>query len=90
MKRSVLALVCLGTFAVASGAQADPMQVPGLVGGHPQTPGHYDAPMVTIDGHRNQPSASIELSRAKPRLALSELKQPLLARVAQAVSADPF
>jgi hypothetical protein len=89
MKRSVLALVCFGTVAVASVAQADQKQVPGLLGGHPQTAGHYDAPMVTIEGHRNQP-ASIELSRVKPRLALSELKQPLLARVAQAVCADPF
>jgi hypothetical protein len=53
-------------------------------------PGHYDAPTVLITGHRNHPSADVEISKMKPRVDLRELKQPLAARVAQAVTSDPF
>ncbi len=81
MKRGMAATLGLGLVVscsmAASVARADP-------------PGHYIAPEVIVTGHRLAPSAAIELTKAKPRVALAELKQPLASRVADAVAKDPF
>ena len=80
MKPLVLAALCLAPLGIASLASADPQS----------TPGRYEAAVVTITGHRLQPSASIELTKAKPSLVLPELRQPFAPRVAAAVTRDPF
>jgi hypothetical protein len=80
MKTFALAAACVATLGLSGLAHADPQQ----------TPGRYEASVVYITGRHLQPSASIELTKARPKLVLSELRQPLVARVAQAVTSDPF
>jgi hypothetical protein len=77
MKAVSLLVVTCALVPIASVALADP-------------PGHYDAPTVIITGHRNHPSADVEISKTKPRVDLKELKQPFASRVAQVVTSDPF
>ncbi|MBI4703124.1 MAG: hypothetical protein HY744_18560 [Deltaproteobacteria bacterium] len=45
---------------------------------------------VTITGRILKPLASVDVSRISPKLTLSELRQPFLERIGQAVYDDPF
>lgn len=45
---------------------------------------------VTIVGRVQRPGASVDVARIQPKPTLSELRQPLLDRIEQPVSHDPF
>jgi hypothetical protein len=45
---------------------------------------------VTIVGRIQKPIASVDVNRIQPKLTLSELREPFLDRIEQAVYKDPF
>ncbi|MEM9691102.1 MAG: hypothetical protein AAGA56_01030 [Myxococcota bacterium] len=45
---------------------------------------------LTITGRIQKPIASIDVARISPRLTLSDLKQPFLSRIGDAMYRDPF
>jgi hypothetical protein len=45
---------------------------------------------VTITGRIQKPIAAVDVARIRPSLTLSELKQPFLKRVEQAIYKEPF
>jgi hypothetical protein len=45
---------------------------------------------VTIKGRLQQPIAAIDVTRLRPRLTLSELRQPFVDRIGKSVYGQPF
>ncbi|APS00301.1 hypothetical protein [Pajaroellobacter abortibovis] len=45
---------------------------------------------VTIVARVQKPVASLDVSKIQPKLTLTELKQPFLSQIEQAVSQEPF
>jgi hypothetical protein len=45
---------------------------------------------VTIVGRVQKPIASVDVNKIQPKLTLSELRQPFLDRIEEAVGRDPF
>ena len=45
---------------------------------------------ILITGRVQKPVAAVDISRLPPKLSLSELRQPFLERIEQAVYRDPF
>ncbi len=45
---------------------------------------------VTITGRIQKPIAAVDVARIRPKLTLSELRQPFVARITDAIYKDPF
>ena len=45
---------------------------------------------ITIVGRVQKPIAAVDVAKIQPRLTLAELRQPVLDRIAEAVTKDPF
>lgn len=45
---------------------------------------------VTITGRIQKPIAAVDVARIRPKLTLSELRQPFVNRIEKAIYADPF
>jgi hypothetical protein len=45
---------------------------------------------VTITGRIQKPIAAVDVARIRPKLTLSELRQPFVERITQAIYKDPF
>ena len=45
---------------------------------------------VTITGRIQKPIAAVDVSRIRPKLTLSELRQPLIERIRRSIYADPL
>jgi hypothetical protein len=45
---------------------------------------------VTITGRIQKPIAAVDVARIRPKLTLSELRQPFVDRISQAIYRDPF
>jgi hypothetical protein len=45
---------------------------------------------ITITGRIQKPIAAVDVARIRPKLTLSELRQPFLERIHQAIFKDPF
>jgi len=45
---------------------------------------------VTITGRIQKPIAAVDVSRIQPKITLTELRQPFLDRIEQAIYKDPF
>lgn len=45
---------------------------------------------ITIVGRVQKPVAAVDITRIAPKLTLSELRQPFLDRIEQALQKDPF
>ncbi len=45
---------------------------------------------VTITGRIQKPIAAVDVARIRPKLTLSELRQPFVERIAKAIYSDPF
>lgn len=45
---------------------------------------------ITITGRIQKPIAAVDVARIRPSLTLSELRQPFLERIADAIFEDPF
>ena len=45
---------------------------------------------VTITGRIQKPIAAVDVARIRPKLTLSELRQPFVERISQAIYRDPF
>ena len=45
---------------------------------------------ITITGRIQKPIAAVDVARLRPKLTLSELRQPFLDRIGRAVYKDPF
>lgn len=45
---------------------------------------------VTITGRIQKPIAAVDVARIRPKLTLSELRQPFVQRIEKAIYADPF
>lgn len=45
---------------------------------------------VTIVGRVQRPIAAVDVARIRPRITLSELRQPFLDRIEEAIYKDPF
>ena len=69
------------------------VSVPALAQGGSKTRGRgrvVTITEVTIVGRIQKPIAATAVSRIEPKLTLSELRQPFIQRIEQAVRADPF
>ena len=45
---------------------------------------------ITITGRIQKPIAAVDVARIRPKLTLSELRQPFLERISKAIYKDPF
>ncbi len=45
---------------------------------------------VTITGRIQKPIAAVDVARIRPKLTLSELRQPFVERITEAIYKDPF
>ena len=45
---------------------------------------------VTITGRIQKPIAAVDVARIRPKLTLSELRQPFVERISEAIYSDPF
>jgi hypothetical protein len=45
---------------------------------------------ITITGRIQKPIAAVDVARIRPKLTLSELRQPFLDRIRKAIFKDPF
>jgi hypothetical protein len=45
---------------------------------------------VTITGRIQKPIAAVDVARIRPKLTLSELRQPFVTRITEAIYKDPF
>jgi hypothetical protein len=45
---------------------------------------------ITITGRIQKPIAAVDVARIRPTLTLSELRQPFLERIADAIYEEPF
>lgn len=45
---------------------------------------------ITITGRIQKPIAAVDVARIRPKLTLSELRQPFLERIHKAIFSDPF
>jgi len=45
---------------------------------------------VTITGRIQKPIAAVDVARIRPKLTLSELRQPFVERIKQSIYADPL
>ncbi len=45
---------------------------------------------VTITGRIQKPIAAVDVARIRPKLTLSELRQPFVSRITEAIYQDPF
>jgi len=45
---------------------------------------------VTITGRIQKPIAAVDVARIRPKLTLSELRQPFVNRIEKAIYSDPF
>jgi len=45
---------------------------------------------VTITGRIQKPIAAVDVARIRPKLTLSELRQPFVTRITDAIYKDPF
>ncbi|PIE05438.1 MAG: hypothetical protein CSA75_04760 [Sorangium cellulosum] len=45
---------------------------------------------VTIVGRVQRPIAAVDVARIRPKITLSELRQPFLDRIEEAIYKDPF
>jgi hypothetical protein len=45
---------------------------------------------ITITGRIQKPIAAVDVARLRPKLTLSELRQPFLDRIGRAVYQEPF
>lgn len=45
---------------------------------------------ITITGRIQKPIAAVDVARIRPKLTLSELRQPFLERIRKAIFRDPF
>ena len=79
MKKLVAPLVALAllSFAAAGSAQQKKKNV-------------MELDDILITGRVQKPVAAVDISRLPPKLSLSELRQPFLERIEQAVYRDPF
>jgi hypothetical protein len=79
---AVAAVAALLSSSVAAGAegQKKPRQPRGVI----------TLDTVTIKGRLQQPIAAIDVTRLRPRLTLSDLRQPFLDRIDKSVYGAPF
>jgi len=45
---------------------------------------------VTIVGRVQRPIAAVDVAKIRPRITLTEIRQPLVARIEEAITKDPF
>ncbi|MCA9624945.1 MAG: hypothetical protein KC731_38235 [Myxococcales bacterium] len=45
---------------------------------------------ITITGRIQKPIAAVDVARIRPKLTLSELRQPFVERIEKAIYSDPF
>lgn len=81
--RHLLALSALSTLLVAASAGAQEAE-----GGGGK--GVITLAEVKITGRIQKPIAAVDVNRIQPKLTLSELRQPFLSRIEQAIYAEPF
>ena len=48
------------------------------------------APVVAITGRIQKPIAAVDVARIRPKLTLSELRQPFVKRIEKAIYTEPF
>lgn len=78
------ALVMIGMMAWASTASAQAKS-------KDNTPrGVITLAEITITGRIQKPIAAVDVARIRPKLTLSELRQPFLERIGAAIYKEPF
>ena len=88
LKWSVLvAMGCAALLASPASAQ----DKGGASKSEPRTPrGVITLAEVTITGRIQKPIAAVDVARIRPKLTLSELRQPFVKRITDAIYKDPF
>jgi hypothetical protein len=85
--RKVLTVALVGLLAYALGG----VDTAWAQGKRPRRPrGVITLAEITITGRIQKPIAAVDVARLRPRLTLSELRQPFLDRIGSAVYKDPF
>ncbi|HHH28256.1 MAG TPA: hypothetical protein ENK57_07920 [Polyangiaceae bacterium] len=83
-KRSIFSLsLLLGLLSVSGTAQAQKAK-------DNKPRGVITLAEVTITGRIQKPIAAVDVARIRPKLTLSELRQPFVNRIEKAIYADPF
>jgi len=84
MKTSILVATLVATlsFAATNAAaqESDPSKQKGVI----------TLAEVKITGRIQKPIAAVDVNRIQPKLTLSELRQPFLGRIEQAIYTEPF
>jgi hypothetical protein len=80
MRNLLAPLVAVFVLAIAGSASAQQKKKSNVV----------ELEDMTITGRVQKPVAAVDISRIPPKLSLSELRQPFLERIEQAVYRDPF
>ena len=84
LRRLLVATSVLGAVALSSGdahAQKSKQRAPR---------GVITLAEVTITGRIQKPIAAVDVARIRPKLTLSELRQPFLQRIGRAIYKAPF
>jgi hypothetical protein len=86
MRKVCAAMVVIAVTGLSSAASAqDP-----TAGGTQLGPGVLKLGTIEIVGRVQKPLASFVVDKIAPKLALSELRQPFLDRIEEAIHHDPF
>lgn len=87
-----MAASCLALAVVAfAPASASAQDEPGGGKGKGRAPrGIITLAEITISGRIQKPIASVDVGRIRPKLTLSELDQPFVARIEAAIYKEPF
>jgi hypothetical protein len=80
--------VMAGAFALAAFAPASALAQPKAKDNAPR--GVITLAEITITGRIQKPIAAVDVARIRPKLTLSELRQPFLERISKAIYKDPF
>ncbi len=81
----VSVLVGLAALCLCSAVEAQPSKA------KDNTPrGVITLAEITITGRIQKPIAAVDVARIRPKLTLSELRQPFIERISQAIYKDPF
>ena len=87
-KFCIIAVCAVGSYAMMGVSTASAQSGQKSRGRSPR--GVITLAEVTITGRIQKPIAAVDVARLRPKLTLSELRQPFLDRIGKAIFKDPF
>lgn len=90
MRHLLTTLAASALLLAASAAAAQQPAAAPAAGGARRRTNVIELNEITITGRVQKPVAAVDISRLSPKLSLTELRQPFLDQVEQALYRDPF